>query len=429
MRTDPARTEEPAPGALWSNPDFVKFWAGQSISMFGTYITDVALPLLVVITLRASPTQAGLVSAARFAPFLVVSLFAGVWIDRVRRRRVLIVTDLGRALLLGLIPFLALIGRLGIGSVVLIAFLTGMLTVFFDVGYLSYVPSVVGLEELPRANGTLEVSRSTAQLAGPGLAGVLVKVVGAPVAILIDAVSYLVSAGSLVLIRRREEVPARTQGRTWEEIGEGLRFVFRNVYLRALVLQATAWNFFNQMIVVVVVLFILRSLHLGPVFVGLYFSAGSAGGLLGAVVSVRVTRQLGFGRGLLSAIWLDSLAPILVPLASGPKPVAAAVLLLSSFLWGLGLVIANVNIISLRQSATPDRLLGRMNASYRLLAYGAIPLGALLGGLLASWIGFRATLWVAAIGMPLSVAFVLFSPIPSLVRPATASDPVAGGPP
>jgi MFS family permease len=415
-----------AQAGLLQHGDFARLWSAQTISLFGSQVTEFALPLVAIITLKASATEAGLVATARFLPFLLFTIFMGVLVDRSRRLPILVSTNAGRAVLLSLIPLLALVGGLGIPTLIVIAFAVGVLTVAFDLAYLSYVPSLVDRRLLVKANGALETSNSTSQLAGPAFGGVLVQVFTAPLAILVDAISYVASAALLRTIRTREARPEPAEsGRVVADIREGLAFVFRNRYLRALATQAAVWNLFNQVYLLTVTLYTIRELDLSPFFLGLFFSVGSAGGVVGGLIAGRWTRRFGFGVGLLTAMTIDSLAPGLVPLASGPEPLVQATMLVAAFLWGWGLIVSNVNVVTLRQSVTPDRLLGRMTASYRLLSWGGIPIGAAVGGVLADWIGFRPVLVIAAIGMALSLLAIVLSPVPRLKEPPSADSATA----
>jgi len=410
---------------LWLHRDFLKFWAGETISMFGTQVTALALPLTAVLMLQATPGQMGILGAAQFAPFLLITLLAGVWIDRRRRRPILIGASLGRAILVGLIPLFALLSVLRMEHLYGIAFLVGILTVFFDVGYLSYVPTLVSRDQLIEANSKLQVSASAAEIGGPGFAGVLVELVTAPFALVADALSYLASAIGLILIHRPEPAPPPiTASRSlWREIGEGLQVTFGNKYLRPIAGEAATYNMFNQVMLTVFVLYATRDLGLTPGILGFIFTTGSIGSLIGALWAERIARRLGIGPTIIGAMVLGCSAPLLIPLASGSTAVVISLLTLAYFLGGIGVTISNVHVVSLRQTVTPDRLLGRMTASYRLVVYGAIPVGALIGGGLGEAIGLRATLAVGAIGLLFAVSWVLFSPVSKLRElPAEAGD-------
>jgi len=403
-------------GSLWRHRDFLKYWAGETVSLFGTQVTALALPLTAVLILQATPAQMGILGAAQFAPFLLITLFAGVWTDRRRRRPILIGANLGRAVLVGMIPLSAFLGVLRMDHLYTVAFLVGILTVFFDVAYLSYVPTLVSREQLIEANSKLQVSASAAEISGPGVAGVLVELVTAPFALVVDALSYLASAIGLVLIRKPEPAPRRAgSGRNlWREIGEGLRVTFGNRYLRAIAAEAATYNMFNQVMLTVFVLYATRDLKLTPGILGLIFMAGSIGSLMGALWAERAARRFGIGPTIIGAMVLGCSAPLLIPLASGSAAVVILLLALAYGLGGVGVTVSNVHVVSLRQTITPDRLLGRMTASYRLVVFGAIPVGALIGGGLGEAIGLRATLAVGAVGLLFAVLWVVFSPVSKL---------------
>jgi Na+/melibiose symporter-like transporter len=398
----------------------MKLWVGETISVFGSMITGLALPITAAVLLKATPTQMGILGAAASAPFLLVGLFAGVWVDRLRRRPILISADIGRALLVGLVPLLWALGYLRIEYLYIIEFLAGVLTVFFDVSYQSFLPALVTREHLVDGNSKLEISRSSAQIAGPGLAGLLIQVAGAPIAMALDAVSFLVSAVFLGLIRTPEPMPDQPAQRRsiWHEIGEGLGVVFGNRLLRSIAGCTGTFNLFSSMAGAVFVLYLTQNLALQPAVLGIIFAAGAPGALVGALLSTRVTQRFGLGRTIAVSTGIGGLAGFLLPLAeaSWARPLAVLVpmLVISQFVPVLTNVIYNINQVSLRQAITPDRLLGRMNASMRFLVWGTMPIGSLLGGALGEVIGLRATLLVAAIGSTASFLWVYFSPVRQL---------------
>jgi MFS family permease len=410
---------------LWRHPNFVKFWLSETISLFGSQITLLALPLTAALTLQATPTQMGILGAAQFAPFLLVSLFAGVYVDRMRRRPILMWANLGRAALLGLIPLSALLGMLGIELLYIIGFLTGVLTVFFDIAYQAFLPSVVQRDQLVEGNSKLEVSRSVAQVTGPGIAGALVEFLTAPLTILFDSISFLVSAFFLGLLRTTEEAPAKdTQTRNvWGEIRAGLGVVFGSPLLRSIAAATATNNFFSNLWGAVFLLYVTRELGIEPVVIGFIFAVGSIGALLGSMLPRWAAQRFGLGPAIVWSQFLGGTASLLIPLASGSLAVAVPLLMLASFLMALGNPIYNVNQLSLRQAITPDRLLGRMNASMRFIVWGTIPIGALIGGLLGEWIGLRQTLIVGVAGMALAFLWVFFSPVRKLrEQPRSAED-------
>ncbi|MDP9372215.1 MAG: MFS transporter, partial [Chloroflexota bacterium] len=393
--------------ALWRNADFVKLWAAQTVSQFGSQVTLFALPLVAALTLGASPAQMGILSAVEFAPFLLLGLVAGVWVDRLPRRAILIATDLARAALLLAIPAAALAGRLSMGLLYAVAALTGCCTVFFDVAYQSYLPALVRRDDLAEGNGKLEASRSVAQIAGPGLAGGLVQLVTAPFALLVDAVSFLLSGFALALIRAREGRASGPTGggRILAEIGEGLRVVLHSPLLRPIAACTATANLFGTIGQAIFVLYVTRQLGIGPGLLGVIFAAGNLGALLGAAAASRVARRCGLGATIIGSITFGGLGGLLVPLAGGPRAVAVPLLIAGQALLTFGGVMYNVNQVSLRQAITPGRLLGRMNATMRFIVWGTIPVGALTGGFLGEAIGLRPTLVVGAAGALLAPLF------------------------
>jgi MFS family permease len=404
---------------LWRHRDFRKLWAGETVSLFGSEVTELALPLVAVLVLEADAGQMGLLAAARFAPFLLITLPAGAWVDRRRRRPVLIGSNLGRALLVGLVPLLSGLGLLRMGYLYAIAFAVGALTVLFDVAYQSYLPSLVDREQLVEGNSKLQASASAARVGGPGLGGLLVQLVGAPRALLLDAASYVISAASLLAIRNQEpDPPADRDGEPRaglrREITEGLAVTYRNPVLRSMAGLAATYNLFEGAVLALLVLYATRELGLAAGLIGLVVSAGSLGALAGAALTGRLERRLGVGPALILAVVVECAALLLVPVAAGPPAVAAGLLGLGFLGNGFGVGLSSVLAVSLRQVVTPDRLLGRMNASYRFLTYGAIPLGALLGGALGELLGLRAAVAVGAAGSLLTVPWVLLPPLAQL---------------
>lgn len=397
-------------GGPWRNTDFLALWAGQTVSLFGSQITLLALPLLAALTLGATPTQMSLLVAAGATPDLLVSLVAGVWVDRLRRRPLLIAADLGRAALLLLIPLATLTGRLHLWLLVAVAFCLGLLTTIFGVAYQAYLPALVPSEHLVAANGRLEASSAVAGVAGPGLAGGLVQAVTAPVALLADATSFLVSALLLGRIRAAEPPPSVARQGLWREVGVGLRAVADAPLLRALAGSTATFNFFDSFLMAVYVLYLTRELHFGPTAVGAVFAIGGAGGLLGAVLANWITRRTGVGRALAGAVLAAGVGELGIALAGGPPLVALAIVATAEATVQAGAAIFGINGMSLRQAATPERLLGRVNATMRLLRGGLIPAGALLGGAVAESAGLRPTVLVAGLGTLLAVAWVRRAP-------------------
>jgi MFS family permease len=304
---------------LWRQPDFLKLWAGQTVSLFGSQVTTLALPLTAVLVLRATPVQMGILGAAQFLPYLLLTLFAGVWVDRRRRRPMLIVADLGRAGLVGLIPLLALLGWLRMDALYGIALLLGVLTVLFDLAYQSYLPALVQRTHLIEGNSKLQVSASVAEIGGPGLAGLLVQVITAQGAVLVDAGSFLVSVLSLTLIHKPEPAPVAppTRQNVRRELAEGLRLTFGNRYLRALAGEAATSNGFGEAITTLFVLYAVRQLGIGPERLGLILATGSIGALVGSATAGTLGRRFGVGPTIVGSMLLACLPLLVVPLA-GP---------------------------------------------------------------------------------------------------------------
>ena len=406
----------PRERSLWRHRDFRRLWSAETISQLGTQVTLLALPLIAILILRANPFEVGLLTAVEYLPFLLVGLPAGVWVDRLRRRPILIAADVGRALSLASIPVAHALGDLTLIHLYLVAFLNGTLTVFFDVAYMSYLPSLVERNQLMEGNSKLEVSRSGAELAGPGLAGALIQALTAPVAIIADAVSFFGSAVFLLLIRHREPAirPDATEAppKMRTEIGEGLRYVLRHRLLLPIAICTSTSNLFGHMAFAVYLVYAVRELGLSPGLIGVIFALGNVGFLVGAIAANRIARRLGIG----TTIWLSAAtygpSLLLIPLA--PRTAPVAFLIASWFLGSLGSVVYNVNQVSLRQAITSDRLQGRMNATIRFLVWGTMPIGAFAGGALGSAIGLRPTLFVAAVGGVFVVLPVLLSPVRKL---------------
>ncbi|MER5884172.1 MFS transporter [Streptomyces sp. NPDC001941] len=403
-------------GGLWRDADFLKLWGGESVSLMGAQITQLALPLAAVYQFHASSTQLGVLNAAGFLPFLGVTLFIGVWVDRRRRRPLMLWSNVGRALLVGSVPLCAWLGVLHIEYLYVVALLIGVLTVLFDVSYQSYLPSLIAREQLVDGNSKLQASGSVAQIGGPGLAGLLVGWLTAPFALLANAFSYVVSVFTLAAIRRPEPEPEVPEERpsTFRSIGEGLRVVFRNGSIRAIALEAGTYNFCWMALQTVFVLYAARELGMTPSTIGLILGVGAIGSLVGAARANWLKNRLGLGRAVVAELVLCCAAPVLIPLAPGTGPLSYAMYVLAIAACGAGSTMSTVHVVSLRQAITPDRLLGRVNAGCRFIAWGPLPLGALLGGVLGDAIGLRPTLFVTSLGFLVALLWIVFSPVPKL---------------
>ncbi|MDS1271515.1 MFS transporter [Lipingzhangella sp. LS1_29] len=404
------------PGSLWRHADFLRYWLSQTLSRSGVQIATLALPLAAIYLLDASPGQLGILNAAVFAPYLLVSLLAGVWIDRCRKRNLLIGADLGRVLALSAVPLLALFGVLEIHHLYVIAFAMGVFAVFFDVSGTAYLPTLVGREQLLDGNSKLQASIVVTQSGGPALAGVFVQFLGAPITLVISAVTSLTSVASMLTIRNREEkppVPEQRQ-RALAEIWESLRFIAKDRYLRFLTVRSGVNNLFFTARNTVLPLFVLQVLGLNSAILGLILGVGALGALLGATIAKPMAQRLGPGRVIVGAYGISSLAQILLPAAHGPASLVLAMLLPMFFVGGLFMTVGNTNVATLQQMLIPQEKLGKVVAGMRTVTWGSMPLGALLGGSLGSVLGVREALIVTAVGFCLSALWIALSPIAKL---------------
>lgn len=397
--------------SLWRNRDFTLLWTGQTISEVGSQVTALALPLLATLTLQASTFEVALLTVCSSAGFLLVALHAGALIDRTRKKPVLVRTDIARATLIATIPIAHVAGVLTIWQMYVVALASSVLTVFFDVSYQSYLPVLVPRDQLVEGNAKLTSSAEVARVGGPGAAGALVAAVGAPYAVLVDAVSFLLSAGATAAVRDTEKQPGpRPEGqRLRDEIREGLSFVLRHPILSRVVGCTGTSNFFSSMFVAVEIVFLVRVLKASPQVIGVVLSLASLGGVLGALTASMLARRIGSAR----IVWLS--LGVTAPLAFlGPASFpgwGVALFGAAGFATSFGAVVYNVAQVSYRQSICPPALLGRMNASVRFVVWGTMPLGGLAGGALGTWIGVRPTLFVAAAGMCAAVLWVITSPL------------------
>jgi predicted MFS family arabinose efflux permease len=396
--------------SLARHRDFRQLWAAETVSQVGTQVTLLALPVVAVTLLDATPLQMGFLTALETAAFLLIGLPAGAWVDRWRRRRVLVTADLVRAVVLATVPAAYLLDVLTLGQLFTVAAVTGTATVFFDVAYQSYLPTLVDRDQLVDGNGKLEASRAVAQVAGPGLTGVLLRVLGAPLLVLIDAVSFLLSAVFIGRIRTSDVVPDRATRRPLRtEIAEGLGFVVRHPLLRRIVACTGISNLFGSMNSALLVLYVLRTLGLSETTLGLVFSVGAVGGLLGAATAAWSARRVGEGRSIPLSAVISAAAGASMPLAAVGAP--AVLLVTGWFVLSWAVVVYNVVQVSFRQRLCPPGLLGRMNASVRFIIFGTMPVGGLLGGVLGEWLGVLPALWIATAGGFLGCLPVVLSPL------------------
>lgn len=398
--------------SLWHDGNFLTMWGGQALSQFGSQITELALPVLAVLVLQATEAQVGYLNAAAMAAFLVVGLPAGAWIDRMRKRHVMIWADAVRALALAAIPVLFLAGMLEMWHLYAVALVVGIATVFFDVSYQSIVPSLVPGDRIAEANGKLESTQQLAGLSGPAIAGWLVGVITAPLAILTTVGTYVVSMLALLRTRDNEQLRApEDRAPLHREIGEGLSWVFGNRFLRRIVGTTGISNLFSTFIFTLTPIYYLRIIGFTPEVMGLVFSIGAVGGLLGAIATPRIVARLGEARAIPVSAIAFSLSVVPFPLAVLlPTPGAFALLAGQSFLMSFAVLVYNITQVTFRQRITPPRLLGRMNASIRFCVWGVMPLSALAAGWLGTLLGTVPALWIGAIGSLLSALPVVLGP-------------------
>ncbi|MBF6605854.1 MAG: MFS transporter [Chloroflexi bacterium] len=445
--------------------DYRRYWTASTVSLFGTQVTQIAIPVIAVLVLRATPFEVALLTTIEFLPWILFTLPAGVWVDRLPRRRLLIAGDLGRAAMLVSIPLADALGALTIWQLFVVGFVNGVCTVFFDVADQSYLPTVVARDDLVEGNAKLQVSASSAQILGQPMGGGIVALLTAPFAVIVDAASFV---GSALLIARIRAVEAprvaagavATGGEAAadrstavatggspagaiaaaavalpregmrREIGEGLRYVLGNPYLRGIAASTSTSNLFSNIVFAVFAIYLYRDLSLVPAQVGLIGGAGGFGVLAGALLANRFAAWIGVGRTIVISAALTGPAGLLIPIAS--PGTAVPLLAAASFLGGMFAVIYNVNQVSLRQAITPERLLGRLNGTMRFLVWGTVPIGSLIGGVLASALGTHAGIWIGTILGFTPFVPLLFSPVPGLRRiPERAEDAgaaeIAGG--
>lgn len=401
---------------LWSHGDFLKLWSAETISQLGTQVSNLALPLVAILVLDASAFAVSALVTIEFLPFILFSLPAGVWVDRLRRKPILVAGDLGRAALLASVPLAYLADAITIWQLYVVGFGVGVCTVFFDVAYMSYLPSLVERDRLVEGNSKLEISRSAAQIGGPGLAGTLVSLFTAPYAVLVDAISYAGSALFLFGIRKPEPLPVAAAGAArpsmLRDVREGLGYVLGNRHLRAIAACTGTSNLFGSMVFAILLVYAVRTLDMSAGLIGIVLALGNVGTLAAALVSSRVIARLGAGPTIIASAMTFGPAMLLLPAAPASFP--APFLVASMLLTGFGGVVYNITQGSFRQAITPEQMQGRMNSVMRFVVWGVMPLGSLAGGALGSWIGLRETMWLAAIGGSFTFLPLLLSPVRTL---------------
>jgi predicted MFS family arabinose efflux permease len=412
----------PEPLPLLRQPEFLKLWAAQSISQIGDQISYLALPLVAVLTLDASASQMGFLVAAELMPHLLFSLFAGVWIERSRRRRrLMIVADLARALLLASVPLAAAFDVLSFPQLYAVAFAAGTFAVMFDISWPTLFVAVVPRRDVVDANSKMSLSRALSFVVGPSAAGFLVQALTAPVTLLVDAFSFLGSALFLTRLRAQEPPVEEDGNGVLGSLRDGMRFVLRDELIRSDLACAATVNLFNFVFYAIFVLYATRELGVAPGTLGIALGAGAVGGILGALIAPRLERTIGIGRSVVLGSVLFPAPLILVPIASGSELQLGLMLGAAEFFSAVGVMIFDVSAASMAFLRTPDRIRARAAGSFRFVNYGVRPLGALLGGALGTALGLQTTLWIGVLGALLGVVWLFFSPIPRLREVAEAA--------
>ncbi|MEU9703319.1 MFS transporter [Streptomyces sp. NPDC047981] len=423
----PAEAEGP-PRSLWRDRDFMVFWVGEALSLYGTQITHLALPLTAVLVFDVGAGELGMLRFAQLVPFLALALLFGVWVDRRRKRPVMLGANLVRMVLIGLVPILYELDLLTLPALYALALGIGIATVLFDVSWMSYVPVLVkDRRSLLEANTKLNATYSSADIAGPGLAGTLVSAFSAPFAMTANAFSYALSVLSLLLIRTPEPAPEvpKEKRRLRAELAEGLRWVFGNRWLRAMGLVGCACNFLLTMVQSLFLLYAVREQDLSAAAVGFVMGAAAVGGLLGALVSGAVVRRLSVGTAYRLSVSVIFLGPLLIPVAGGPRWLLVGLFVASFFIEYVGASVSNVLIVSLRQTITPQHLMGRMTAAMRMLLYGGGALGGPVGGLFAVLAGLHGALWIAGLLSAAMLVPIFLSPVGRLREMPTGPEDAA----
>ena len=426
-------TETERPSSLWHHPNFLKLWTSDTISQFGTQFSGYAIPFTALL-LTSDPLAFSILNASAFIGFAVFALFIGVYVDRHRRQRIMTLANIGRGIFLGLIPLAAVTGtltRAGMPLLYIVSFMVGLLTVFFDVSYQAILPSLVDRSQLVEGNSKLEWSRSGAQVVGPGMAGLVVQAVYPPLAIAIDATSYMASASVLSRIKQDEIIKPSTAS-VWHDLKEGLAIVLKDKRLRSIAGSTATSNFFSNVIFSILILYLVRQLGYTAAVVGTIFLIGGLGAFGGIALSSRLTRLFGVGPVIIAGMILGGLGTIPYALANSSlsAPIFSAtgipvlgsfrldlnalILMMGGFVTSIGVVVYNVNQVSLRQAIVPKNVQGRMNASMRWIVWGTIPAGAIAGGVLAEVFGLREAIVIGVIGGIFSFLWVFLSPVRSL---------------
>lgn len=402
---------------VWRNPAYRRLWIGEGLSQVGGQLGNLAIPVLAVTTLGATNFEVGLLNAAQTVAFLVIGLPVGAWVDRMRKRRVLITADLVRATALASIPLLWAFGLLEVWQLYVVGAVVGGATVFFDVTYQSYVPRLVSAQQLGKANSGLEVSAQVARVGGPAISGALLSIVAAPLLVRATSVGYLFSFGFVSGIRDTEpEHEPSPRDNLIREIGKGLRFVFANPLLLRITIMTGSSNLFSGLATTLLPVFIMRELGLPPAVYGLVGAVGSIGGILGAMSANWLANRVGEGRVIVLAQVVGSLSSFLLPMAGVIHSAEVPLLMVGNFFTMYAVLVYNILQLSYRQRICPRRLLGRMNASIRFLVWGVIPVSGVCAGGLGAWLGVQPTMWIGCGLQLLACGILVFSPLRTMMR-------------
>jgi MFS family permease len=415
LRVEVKNPDEAAGSSLTKRPTFLInrpfgfFWVGQSVSTLGSQVTAFAVPLLAALTLHATAQQMGFLRAAEFAPFLVLTLPAGVWADLGIRRVLMILSNLVRGVLIVIVPLAVLLGMVRLEVLYVVMFAMGSFKVIFEMAYQTYIPEIVDRETLVNANSKIMMSYALGQSAGPGLAGIMVEIMGAPMAVLADSIGYFLCAGCLFRIRHREVRRGRHQQNIFRQIGEGFRYVGKEPHIRALLCLVTVNNFFMNALMALVVFYATREIGFRPGIFGMAVSVGGLGAVIGSLSAQRLGAWLGPGPFVIYACGVASLAAFCFPLVNQTNGIGILCLTTAYFALSAGGAAVTVFAWTIRQAMTPSELLGKMNGAFRFCVTGIMPFGALFGGWLGSVIGIRQTLVVSAAGLLASCLVASYS--------------------
>ena len=411
-------------GGLWRNANFVHLWGAATVSTFGSLVTRTALPFTAILLLDASPSAISVLRIAELLPGFLFGLIAGAWVDRLRRKPIMIATDLGRALLILTIPLAAFLGWLGLGQLYVIAALVSVLSVFFDVAYQSFLPSLVKHDELVEANSKLSAAMSVAEASAFSSAGWLIQLLTAPVAMLVDALTFIASAGLVARIREPalqiEPGQAESRPSIASEVVEGLRTVWRQPILRGMVVSGLAQNLASGLIGTVFLLYVNQEVGFNPGILGMIFAVGGVSSFIGAMIAGRLPR-FGIGAVMVASLLLAALGDAFIPLATAANAVGVLFLVGQQIVGDSALTVYDINQVSLRQAIAPAHVLGRVNASVRVTEFGAVLLGTVIAGYIGETVGLRETLWLGVALALLAAVVLALSPVRAVRRiPETA---------